>query len=163
MTNNMKVTTTARMVRSTQATRLVTGSLRSGAAARVNVQRNCSATASTFTRGKAVRQTEETKRKERKKEREEKNETATKGERGRRASQEEKIRETKKEKNECVRSLLCCFLFTASLCRSTLSEKSSPLFSTSVRFFFSFLHSLTHTLSLSLLSSISLRLWAFLC
>ena len=65
----MKVTTTARMVRSTQATRLVTGSLRSGAAARVNVQRNCSATASTFTRGKAVRQTEETKRKERKKER----------------------------------------------------------------------------------------------
>ena len=33
------------------------------------MQRNCSATASTFTRGKAVRQTEETKRKERKKER----------------------------------------------------------------------------------------------
>mmetsp|Transcript_2809 Transcript_2809/g.4686 ORF Transcript_2809/g.4686 Transcript_2809/m.4686 type:complete len:130 (+) Transcript_2809:124-513(+) len=50
----MKVTTTARMVRSTQATRLVTGSLRSGAAARVNVQRNCSATASTFTRGSGL-------------------------------------------------------------------------------------------------------------
>ena len=100
----MKVTTTARMVRSTQATRLVTGSLRSGAAARVNVQRNCSATASTFTRGKADGGNEKKRKKERKRRKKRDGDERREGAAG--LSRRENPRNEERKKRVCAFSAL---------------------------------------------------------